>query len=104
MNPVIEAIESRWSVRAYEPKLVSKDIIYTIIEAGNHAAFTSITRFQLWRFVVVQDTEFKQKLFQTAFPFWKNSTDGMKEKYPELHKMCYMPLQCDGRPQRRDLL
>lgn len=87
MNPVIEAIKNRRSVRAYEPKPVPKDIIDNIIEAGNQAPFTSITRSQPWRFVVIENTEFKQKLFQTAFPFWKNSIDGMKEKYPELYKM-----------------
>ncbi len=87
MNPLIEAIKNRRSTRAYEPKPVSKDIINTIIEAGNCAPFTSITRAQPWRFVVVQDPEFKQKLFQTAFPFWKNATDGIKEKHPEIYRM-----------------
>jgi len=87
MNPVIEAINNRQSTRAYEQKPVPKEIINTIIEAGNQAPFTSITRSQPWRFVVVQDPEFKQKLFQTAFPFWKKATDGMKEQHPELYKM-----------------
>ena len=87
MNQVIEAIKNRRSTRVYEPKPVPKDIINTIIEAGNQAPFTSITRSQPWRFVVVQDLEFKQKLFQTAFPFWKNTTDGLKEKHPEIYKM-----------------
>ncbi len=87
MNPVVEAIKSRRSTRAYEPKPVPEDIINTIIEAGNHAPFTSATRAQPWRFVVVRDPEFKQKLVQTAFPFWKNATDGIKEKYPEIFKM-----------------
>jgi nitroreductase len=87
MNAVIQAIKRRQSARAYEPKPVPKDIINTIIEAGNQAPFTSITRAQPWRFVVVQDPEFKQKLVQTAFPFWKNATDGMKEKHPDLYQM-----------------
>ena len=87
MNPVIEAIKNRRSTRCYEPKPIPKDILNTIIEAGNQAPFTSITRSQPWRFVVVEDPEFKQKLFQTAFPFWKNTTDGMKENYPEIYKM-----------------
>jgi len=87
MNPVIEAIKSRRSTRAYEQKPIPEDVINTIIEAGNQAPFTSVTRAQPWRFVVVQDPEFKQKLFQTAFPFWKNATEGMKEKHPELYEM-----------------
>jgi nitroreductase len=87
MNSVIEAINNRQSTRTYEPKPVPKELINAIIKAGNQAPFTSVTRSQPWRFVVVQDPKFKQILFQTAFPFWKNSTDGMKEKYPELYEM-----------------
>lgn len=87
MNPVIEAIHNRRSVRAYEPKPVPKDILKAIIEAGNQAPFTSITRSQPWRFVIVQSAEFKQQLFQTAFPFWKQATDGMKESHPKLYDM-----------------
>ena len=86
MDSVIEAISNRRSVRSYEQKPVPKDILNKIIEAGNQAPFTSITRSQPWRFVVVEDKEFKQVLFQTAFPFWKNATDGMKEQYPELYE------------------
>jgi len=87
MNSVIEAISKRRSTRAYEQKPVPKNIIEEIIDAGNKAPFTSVTRSQPWRFVVVQDPDFKQKLFKTAFPFWKNATDGMKEQYPELYEM-----------------
>ena len=46
-----------------------------------------MTRSQPWRFVIVQNPEFKQKLFETAFPFWKNTMDGMKENAPELYEM-----------------
>jgi len=87
MNPVIEAINNRRSTRAYEQKPVPKDIINTIIDAGNQAPFTSITRSQPWRFVVVEDPEFKQKLLQTTLPFWKKITGGMKETHPEIYKM-----------------
>ncbi|MCP8310030.1 MAG: nitroreductase family protein [Candidatus Methylarchaceae archaeon HK01M] len=87
MNPVIEAINNRRSIRSYETKPIPKDIINTIIEAGNRAPFTSITRSQPWRFVVIEDPEFKQKLLQTTLPFWKKCTEGMKETYPEIYKM-----------------
>ncbi|MFC1488075.1 nitroreductase family protein [Thermoproteota archaeon] len=87
MNHVIEAIKNRRSIRSYEQKPIPKDILNKIIEAGNQAPFTSMTRSQPWRFVVVEDPEFKQKLFQTAFPFWKNTIDGMKENAPELYEM-----------------
>ena len=87
MNSVIETINKRRSARVFEQKPVPKDIINAVIEAGNQAPYTSITRSQPWRFVVVQDSKLKQKLFQTAFPFWKNATDGMKDQYPELYEM-----------------
>ena len=87
MNPVIEAINNRRSTRAYEQKPIPKNILNTIIEAGNQAPFTSMTRSQPWRFVVVENPEFKQKLLQTAFPFWKNAIGGMKETAPELYEM-----------------
>ena len=87
MNPVIEAINSRCSVRVYEQKPVPKDIINKVIEAGNQAPFTSMTRSQPWRFVVVENKEFKQKLLQTTLPFWKNAIGGMKEAAPELYDM-----------------
>ena len=86
MNQVIEVINNRRSVRAYEPKPIPKDILNKIIEAGNQAPFTSITRSQPWRFVVVQDQKFKQKLLQTTLPFWKNAIDGLKE-HPEIYEM-----------------
>jgi nitroreductase len=87
MNQVIETIKKRRSVRAYESKPVPRDIINAVIEAGNHAPFTSMTRSQPWRFVVVENPEFKQKLLKTTLPFWKNATGGMKETAPELYKM-----------------
>lgn len=87
MNVVIEAINNRCSTRAYEPKPVPKDTLKKIIEAGNQAPFTSVTRSQPWRFVVVEKPEFKQKLLQTTLPFWKNAIGGMKDAQPELYKM-----------------
>ncbi|MFC1487694.1 nitroreductase family protein [Thermoproteota archaeon] len=87
MNPVFEAINNRRTTRSYEQKPIPKEIINKIIEAGNQAPFTSMTRSQPWRFVVVENPEFKQKLFQTVYPFWNNIMDGMKEKAPELYEM-----------------
>lgn len=87
MNPVLEAIKNRRSVRAYEQKPVPPEIINQIIEAGNEAPFTSNTRAQPWRFVVVQNPEFKQKLLQTTMPFWQNTIDHLKAASPEIYKM-----------------
>ena len=86
-NPVIEAINNRRSVRGYEQKPVPKDIIKTIIEAGNRApCMASLERgeaVQPWRFVVVEDAEFKRKLAQTAFPVWKKSIESIREMMPD---------------------
>lgn len=87
MNQTIENINNRRSIRAYEPKPIPKEILNKIIEAGNQAPFTSMTRSQPWRFVVVQNTEFKQKLRETTFPIWKQSIDPLKETQPDLYKM-----------------
>jgi nitroreductase len=91
MNPVIEAITKRRSVRGYEPKPIPRDVINTIIEAGNQAPSTmgkvkGALRFQPWRFVVVEDPEFKQKLVQITVPIWKKMSEGMKEMEPDVYE------------------
>ncbi|MCW4017290.1 MAG: nitroreductase family protein [Candidatus Bathyarchaeota archaeon] len=87
MNSVIEAINHRRSTRCFEEKPVPKEVLNMIVEAGNQAPYTSMTRSQPWRFVVVQDQAFKQKLFQTTFPIWKQSIEGMKTISLELYEM-----------------
>lgn len=87
MNSVIEAINNRRSTRCFEPKPIPKDVLNMIVEAGNQAPYTSMTRSQPWRFVVVQDQTFKQKLLQTTLPIWKQSIEGMKAISSELYEM-----------------
>ena len=99
INPVIETIKKRQSVRLYEPKPISKDIINTIIEAGNLAPSMGemklveeggkkrkILNYQPWRFVVVEDPEFKQKLFQTIEPIRSNFYESMKDTMPDMYE------------------
>jgi nitroreductase len=99
MNPVIETIKKRHSVRLFERKLIPKDIINAIIEAGNLAPSTGDTKeveeegkkkkivdYQPWRFVVVEDSVFKQKLFQIIEPIRSNFVEGMKETMPEMYE------------------
>ena len=99
MNLVIETIKKRQSVRLYEQKPIPKDIINTIIEAGNLAPSTGNTRevgeggkkrkifnYQPWRFVVVEDSDFKQKLFQTIEPIRSNFYEGLKKTNPEMYE------------------
>ena len=92
-NPVIEAINNRRSTRSYEPKPIPRDIIKTIIEAGNRAPSQGRMEkgrkdplFQPWRFVVVEDPEFKQKLVQITMPIWRKSTEKSKVIFPEWYE------------------
>lgn len=102
MNTVFEAIKNRRSIRAYEQKPVSREIINQIIEAGNQAPFTSVTRSQPWRFVVVENPEFKQKLLQTAMPFWKQMIEPMRQAQPEIYKMA--TLLYDAMDEPKDVI
>jgi nitroreductase len=109
MNPVIEAIFNRMSIRSYKSTPIPKDIIYTIIEAGNQAPSrgrqdkgSNEFLFQPWRFVVVEDPEFKQKLVQTTLPFWKKSTESMKETHPEIYENVMM--QYETMPEPKDMV
>ena len=91
MNAVLEAIKDRRSVRSYKPEPIPRDIINTIIEAGNLAPSRGrmedgTIQFQPWRFVVVDDPEFRLKLVQTALPIWKKITEGMKKVQPEMYQ------------------
>lgn len=85
MNPVLEAIKKRRSIRSYESKPISRDIIDTIIEAGNQAP--SGMNSQPWRFVVVEDKEFKKKLLQAALPNAKKILEAIKDVNPERYQL-----------------
>lgn len=52
MNPVIEAIMQRRSIRAYEPRPVTMKQVEEVIRAGNEAP--SGMNSQPWRFVVME--------------------------------------------------
>jgi nitroreductase len=90
VNPVLEVIKNRKSIRAYKQEPIPRDIINTIIEAGNQAPCMAREEkgvpFQPWRFVVVEDPEFKQKLVQTALPIWKGFFESIKETDPDSYK------------------
>jgi len=97
-NLVIENIKKRQSVRLFEQKPIPKNIINTIIDAGNLAPSTGdmkeveeggkkkIINYQPWRFVVVENPEFKQKLFQTIEPLRSNFYQGLKKTVPEMYE------------------
>ena len=85
MNPVLEAIRDRRSVRAYEPRPLARDLLMTIIEAANRAPSGMNT--QPWRFVVVEDRELKKKLVQTAVPNSKRYLEPLRETNPARHAL-----------------
>ncbi|MHA1961989.1 MAG: nitroreductase family protein [Candidatus Thorarchaeota archaeon] len=90
-NPVIKAISNRRSIRAYEQTPIPREVINTIIEAGNLAPSRGRMEegeilFQPWRFVVVEDSEFKQKLVQTTNPIWRQAIERIKESQPGMYE------------------
>jgi nitroreductase len=106
MNPVIEAINNRRSIRSYDPKPIPRNVINTIIEAGNQAPSRGREKkgskeflFQPWRFVVVEDSEFKQKLVGATLPIWKKFIESMKETHPEVYEQVMMSYQAMDEPK-----
>lgn len=81
MNPVIEAIAKRRSVRSYEPKPLPRDVLEAIIEAGNQAP--SAMNSQPWRFVVVEEQDVKRKLLNASRPKALGILENVKEADPE---------------------
>ncbi len=82
MNPVIENIKKRRSVRLYESKPISKEILTEIIDAGNSAP--SGCNAQNWRFVIVEDAAFRKKLADIAIPRYK---EWMKKAPAQMKEM-----------------
>lgn len=81
MNPVIEAIKKRRSVRSYEDRPVPRDILDIIIDAGNQAP--SAMNSQPWRFVIIEDKSLKKKLLRAALPNAKKILENVREFDPE---------------------
>lgn len=84
MNPVIEVIKQRRSIRAYDSRQVPRDVLNAIINAGNEAP--SAMNSQPWRFVVVEDKEAKRKLLGAALPQAKKVTERVKDVDPERYE------------------
>ena len=85
MNPVLDAIASRRSVRAYEPRPVPRELLMTVVEAANQAPSGMNT--QPWRFVVVESPEVKRKLVETAVPNSKKYLEPLRETNPQRHAL-----------------
>ena len=85
MNAIVEAINKRRSIRSYEPKQVPRDLVNTVIEAGNDAP--SAMNSQPWRFVVVEDPAAKRTLLAAALPQAKKITEQVKDVDPERYEL-----------------
>ena len=84
-NEVLKTIKARRSVRAYKHKKIPREIIKTIIEAGNNAP--SGMNSQPWRFVVVEGEALHKKMLDTAVPNAKILFAPLKTTNPERYQM-----------------
>ena len=84
-NDVLHAIKTRRSVRSYEFRKVPRDIVSTLIQAGNNAP--SGMNSQPWRFVVVEDEVLHKKMLDTAVPKAKTLLEPLKESDPERYQL-----------------
>ena len=78
MNQVIHTIMQRQSVRFYESKPIPRDIMQLVIQAGNYAP--SGGNAQPWRFVVVENDAFREKLAALALPRYKKWMENAPEQ------------------------
>ena len=84
MNKVIETIMNRRSVRHYDSKPIPKEILEMIINAGNAAP--SGMNAQGWRFVIVQDGAFREKLMSLALPRYKKMMENAPKEFLDIRK------------------
>jgi len=85
MNPVIENMKKRRSIRSYESKPVPKELLRVLIEVANDAP--SAMNTQPWRFVVVENQEFQRKMVEIVKPKALEIFNGLKESNPERHEI-----------------
>ena len=111
MNPIIENMKHRHSVRLFEQKPIPKNIIKTIIEAANLVPSSGYTKeveeggqkkniidYQPWLFVV-EDATFKQTLFQTIESIWSNFYVSLKESAPEIYDQAMLLTEAMEEPK-----
>ncbi|MCK9555938.1 nitroreductase [bacterium] len=98
MNQTIETIMKRRSVRLYDRKPIPKKTLQTLIEAGNAAP--SGCNAQSWRFVVVEDKAFRDKLMSLAIPRYKKWMEKAPKELADMRKeidaVCDNPVYYDA--------
>ncbi len=76
MNEVLKVIHKRRSTRFFKSEAVDRDLLTTIIEAGNMAPTGTS---QSWRFVTVTDKDLLDELKVESVPLYQ----GFLEKMPQ---------------------
>ncbi len=84
MNPVIENIFARRSVRIYAATPIPRDTLLTIIEASNMAP--SGCNAQGWRYIIVEDCGFREKLADLALPKYKKWMENISGPLKDLRE------------------
>jgi len=79
MNPTIETILNRRSIRKYSDKLIDEADLNEILQCGNSAPSGAANRN--WRFVIVQSNEFRKKLAALARPRYEKWLSTMPESF-----------------------
>jgi nitroreductase len=85
MNAVIDALRTRRSVRSYESTAVPRDLLTAVIDAANQAPSGMNT--QPWRFVVVEDSDLKRALVETAVPNSLKYLEPVKDTNPARYRI-----------------
>jgi coenzyme F420-0:L-glutamate ligase / coenzyme F420-1:gamma-L-glutamate ligase len=68
MSNLQEAIRQRRSIRKFQPKPVSKELVVEVLEAAGWA--TSAHNSQPWRFIILQDATIKRELAEKMASAW----------------------------------
>lgn len=84
MNQVIETIMKRRSVRLYESKPIPKEILQIVMNAGNAAPTGG--NAQNWRFVVVENKSFREKLLSLGIPRYKKWMEKAPKDLADMRK------------------
>jgi nitroreductase len=79
MNPTIDTILNRRSVRAYEPKQIPRDDLEKILSCGD--AGPSGANNRGWRYVVVQDPAYRKKLVERGMPIYRQWMEKMPQSF-----------------------
>jgi len=84
MNPVIETIQNRRSVRFFDSRPISQEILNTLIEAASSAP--SGSSVQPWRFVVAESETFRKKLAALALPRYQQWLEKSPEQFRSMRQ------------------